>query len=153
MTKRPRSEILIQKESNISNINIKSNKNLLKLNTNNYFPNEISNKNEEVEENLMDENVFTQYFFKEFSEGEELKKFEKTDLVQFDIKEGEITFPPTYKYKKNTNSYNIDKRVPSWTDRILYKNNENIRILLYDRVNLNLSDHKPIFGLFEINNT
>ena len=56
MTKRPRSEILIQKESNISNINIKSNKNLLKLNTNNYFPNEISNKNEEVEENLMDEN-------------------------------------------------------------------------------------------------
>ena len=153
LTKRPRSEILIQKESNISNINIKSNKNLLKLNTNNYFPNEISNKNEEVEENLMDENVFTQYFFKEFSEGEELKKFEKTDLVQFDIKEGEITFPPTYKYKKNTNSYNIDKRVPSWTDRILYKNNENIRILLYDRVNLNLSDHKPIFGLFEINNT
>ena len=153
LTKRPRSEILIQKESNISNINIKSNKNLLKLNTNNYFPNEISNKNEKVEENLMDENVFTQYFFKEFSEGEELKKFEKTDLVQFDIKEGEITFPPTYKYKKNTNSYNIDKRVPSWTDRILYKNNENIRILLYDRVNLNLSDHKPIFGLFEINNT
>ena len=147
LTKRPRSEVLIQKESNIDNNIIKSNKNILKLNTNNYFP------NEEVEENLMDENVFTQYFFKEFSEGEELKKFEKADLVQFDIKEGEINFPPTYKYKKNTNSYNIEKRVPSWTDRILYKNNKNIRILLYDRVNLNLSDHKPIFGLFEINNT
>ena len=84
--------------------------------------------------------------------GEELKIFKKTELAQFDIEEGEITFPPTYKYKKDTNSYNIGKRVPSWTDRILYKNNENIKILFYDRIDMNLSDHKPIVGFFEINN-
>ena len=56
-------------------------------------------------------------------------------------------------YKKNTNFYNISKRVPSWTDRILYKNNENITSLYYDRVNLTLSDHKPIVGFFEIKNS
>ena len=150
LSERPKSEILIENESDIDNNNIiKSNKTLLNLNYNNYFTNMDEGK-EEIEENLMDENIFTQYFFNEFFQSEELKKFEKTDLIQLGIKEGEISFPPTYKYKKNTNSYNIDKRVPSWTDRILFKNNKNIRILLYDRVNLNLSDHKPIFGLFEI---
>ena len=99
----------------------------------------------------MDENIFTKVFFNEFLANEELKNFEKTELVQFNIEEAEIKFPPTYKYKKNTNSYNISKRVPSWTDRILYKNNENIKSILYDRIDMDLSDHKPIVGFFEIN--
>ena len=99
----------------------------------------------------MDENIFIQSFFNDFLDGEELKVFKKTELVQFNIEEGEINFPPTYKYKKDTNCYNISKRVPSWTDRILYKNSENIKALFYDRIDLNFSDHKPIVGFFEIN--
>ena len=98
----------------------------------------------------MDEKIFTENFMNDFSENEELKKFEKNDLNQFGIIEAEIKFPPTYKFKKNTNSYNISKRVPSWTDRILFKNNEYIKPLEYDKIDINLSDHKPIFGLFEI---
>ena len=112
---------------------------------------EILEKNEEINENLMDEITFTKFFFNEFLRNEELKIFKKTELVQFDIEEGEINFPPTYKYEKNTNSYNISKRVPSWTDRILYKNNKSLKSLFYDRIDINLSDHKPIFGFFEIN--
>ena len=130
----------------ISNINDRLNQNF-----SNYFAsanaNIDSNKNDI---DIMDENTFTQYFFSEFLGGEELKNFNKTELAQFNIEEGEIKFPPTYKYKKNTNFYNISKRVPSWTDRILYKNNENITSLYYDRVNMTLSDHKPIVGFFEI---
>lgn len=110
---------------------------------------DIKEKND-IDENLMDEKIFTENFMNDFSENEELKKFEKNDLNQFGIIEAEIKFPPTYKFKKNTNSYNISKRVPSWTDRILFKNNEYIKPLEYDKIDINLSDHKPIFGLFEI---
>ena len=133
---------------------VKGNKKSFLMKSHNNKSNEktYSKKKDEIKDNLMDENIFTQYFFNEFLNGEELKIFKKTELAQFDIEEGEITFPPTYKYKKDTNSYNIGKRVPSWTDRILYKNNENIKILFYDRIDMNLSDHKPIVGFFEINN-
>ena len=115
----------------------------------------INNKDEdedinESSENLMDEKIFKENFMIEFLENEELKVFEKSDLYQFDIKESEFKFPPTYKFKKNSNLYNITKRVPSWTDRILFKNNELIKQLEYDKIDLFLSDHKPIFGLFEV---
>ena len=138
-------------ESPISNLNDRLNQNF-----SNYFSNAMGNANSDNKKNdsdIMDENTFTQYYFEEFLGGEELKNFNKTELAQFNIEEGEIKFPPTYKYKKNTNFYNISKRVPSWTDRILYKNNENITSLYYDRVNLTLSDHKPIVGFFEIKNS
>ena len=136
--------------SSISNINDRLNQNF-----SNYFASSKANPNIDAKKNdvdIMDENTFTQYFFSEFLGGEELKNFNKTELAQFNIEEGEIKFPPTYKYKKNTNFYNISKRVPSWTDRILFKNSENITSLYYDRVNLTLSDHKPIVGFFEIKN-
>ena len=134
----------------ISNLNDRLNQNF-----SNYFSNSMGNANSDNKKNdsdIMDENTFTQYYFEEFLGGEELKNFNKTELAQFNIEEGEIKFPPTYKYKKNTNFYNISKRVPSWTDRILFKNSENITSLYYDRVNLTLSDHKPIVGFFEIKN-
>ena len=37
--------------------------------------------------------------------------------------EGELNFKPTYKYNDNSYDYDTSKklRVPSWTDRILYK--------------------------------
>ena len=126
----------------------------VKINYDNYLTNNniILANDKEEKENLMDENSFKNYFFHKFLESEELKIFKKTELVKFNIEEGEINFPPTYKYKKNTNFYNISKRVPSWTDRILYKNSENIKSIFYDRIDINLSDHKPIVGFFEINN-
>ena len=37
--------------------------------------------------------------------------------------EGPIDFPPTFKYDKTTDAYDTSKkrRVPAWTDRVLYK--------------------------------
>ena len=36
--------------------------------------------------------------------------------------EAPISFQPTYKYLINSNEYDSEKRIPSYTDRILYKN-------------------------------
>ena len=104
----------------------------------------------EQNNNLMDEKIFRENFMVEFLKNEELKKFEKSDLYKYDIKESEFKFPPTYKFQKNTNLYDITKRVPSWTDRILFKNNEFIKQIEYDKIDISLSNHKPIFGLFEL---
>ena len=60
-----------------------------------------------------------------------------------------ITFPPTYKYNKGTTTYNA-KRTPSWTDRILHNEDGNIKCYFYDTINLQISDHKPLVGLFKI---
>ena len=48
------------------------------------------------------------------------------------------------------NIYN-EKRTPSWTDRILFKEDKNIKCIFYDTLDLYISDHKPLVGLFNIN--
>lgn len=66
------------------------------------------------------------------------------------------TFPPTYKYRVGSSSYDT-KRLPAWTDRILYKANK----ANYDSFELSLrqhsysahphflqSDHKPVTSQF-----
>ena len=115
------------------------------------YDNYNSNKGNEIKQCNMDENTFIQYFLKDFLKDEELKKLKEQELLKYNIDEAEITFPPTYKYVKGTNFYNINKRVPSWTDRIIYKNSEEITPIFYDRIYINFSDHKPIVGLFGIN--
>jgi len=70
--------------------------------------------------------------------------------------EGRITFEPTYKYDINTDTYDTsDKcRIPSYTDRILYRSRQkgNISCSYYDAIKeIKLSDHRPVFGLFEVN--
>ena len=116
---------------------------------------EDTKENEENEniENIfyqIDENVFMKYFGSDYWKYDQLNIF-KEDLMEYDIKEHNISFPPTYKYIKNTNNYNLLKREPAWTDRILFKENNLIKSIIYDRIELNYSDHKPVFAIFEIN--
>lgn len=72
--------------------------------------------------------------------------------------ENKISFPPTYKYEFGSQNYDL-KRRPSWTDRILYKVNENV----YENITLKavqnsykshssylLSDHRPVTSEFDI---
>jgi len=49
------------------------------------------------------------------------------------LAEGDVSFPPTYKYDTGTNIYDTSKkkRVPAWTDRILYKPAEGVNLKSY----------------------
>ncbi|XP_066595609.1 inositol polyphosphate 5-phosphatase K-like [Prorops nasuta] len=75
-----------------------------------------------------------------------------------ELQENSVTFAPTYKFEFCTQQYDL-KRKPSWTDRILYKVNEDV----YDDIKLKAeqlryksfpsyiqSDHKPVIGEFKI---
>lgn len=69
-------------------------------------------------------------------------------------KEGEINFPPTYKYEINSDRYvgenptEVEKRrSPAWCDRILWLG-KGIRQLTYQRAELKLSDHRPVSSTF-----
>lgn len=71
--------------------------------------------------------------------------------------EGRLDFPPTYKYQPGTDVYDCraDKklRAPAWCDRVLWKENSvvnSVRQLNYRRAELNISDHKPVSALFNI---
>ncbi len=64
-----------------------------------------------------------------------------------------INFPPTYKFELESDSYENDlRRVPSFTDRILYRTKRLGHIINYQYNHVpqfSTSDHKPVFALFE----
>ncbi|GIY82478.1 inositol polyphosphate 5-phosphatase E [Caerostris darwini] len=70
------------------------------------------------------------------------------------FEEGIIRFIPSYKFDVGTTTFSSSKlRVPSYTDRILYRSNEKclISCLHYDTVpDILTSDHKPVFGVFKV---
>ncbi|KAK8799422.1 hypothetical protein WA158_002637 [Blastocystis sp. Blastoise] len=91
---------------------------------------------------------------------DQLIESHKAGLVFEDFTEPAITFPPTYKYVKKTNTY--DKRnekklrAPAWCDRVLYHlndtvNEDTIEVQKYDHVmDMMASDHKPVYCLFKM---
>jgi len=84
----------------------KKNKKEKKDDYSDYYTN---NNKTEIKQINMDENILTQFFFNEFLENEELKKLKEEELYKYNIDEANITFPPTYKYIKGTNFYNLSK--------------------------------------------
>ena len=70
------------------------------------------------------------------------------------VKEGKINFLPTYKFIKHLDKYDLSKKVPAWTDRILFGNNDELNYLnqiFYDDISeINIYDHISVSFLFEI---
>jgi len=69
------------------------------------------------------------------------------------FEEAAINFPPTYKFDHHSDRYDTSKkqRVPSWTDRILWKRDFHIRSMSYGSVqSMQSSDHRPVFAQFEV---
>ncbi|GLJ06703.1 hypothetical protein SUGI_0045730 [Cryptomeria japonica] len=71
--------------------------------------------------------------------------------------EGPLSFRPTYKYDIGTDNYDTSakERVPSWTDRILYKVNRATNVKAdvqdYDSIDhIKASDHRPVKALLTI---
>jgi len=69
------------------------------------------------------------------------------------FEEANIAFPPTYKYNKGTDVFDSSakQRVPSWTDRVLWRRNSQIKPLAYAVApGFRHSDHRPVFAQFEV---
>jgi len=65
------------------------------------------------------------------------------------LAEAPITFPPTYKFAKNTSYYNLEKRPPAWCDRILWSAVSPVKCTHYTSVDsICFSDHKPVYGCY-----
>lgn len=87
-------------------------------------------------------------------EGDELNDCIVKDQIFHGFLEGRINFKPTYKFDVNKDDYDTSSklRIPSYTDRILFKakKKNSISCHHYDAVmNLRLSDHRPVYGLYE----
>jgi synaptojanin len=65
--------------------------------------------------------------------------------------EGQIHFPPTYKFDNGTDQYDTSEkqRIPAWTDRILYRG-QGLKLLEYQSANLKMSDHRPVYATFKV---
>nr|XP_037289217.1 phosphatidylinositol polyphosphate 5-phosphatase type IV-like [Rhipicephalus microplus] len=72
----------------------------------------------------------------------------------FGFQEGKIKFGPTYKFEVGSSQFDdVKHRVPSYTDRILYRSKRkgHIECILYDSIPLmQTSDHRPVYGLYEV---
>jgi hypothetical protein len=76
----------------------------------------------------------------------------KSDGIFRGYSEGPVNFRPTYKFDKGCVQYDTSRknRIPSWTDRILYKENGETKLKLYNsNVTMNTSDHLPVYAVFE----
>ncbi len=70
------------------------------------------------------------------------------------LSESSFEFKPTYKFDPNTDKYARKKRrIPSWTDRVLYKVGTKTRTtkpIRYDSLDhIRTSDHRPVVATFK----
>ena len=90
-------------------------------------------------------------------------KFEKKKLNENPFTkgfiEGDITFLPTFKYYPNQNEFDIKnkRKLPAWTDRILYLKRQTclsisdiVQTEYNSMQNVLMSDHKPVYSYFDI---
>lgn len=95
---------------------------------------------------------------------DQLKKQQEAGKVFKNFIEGEIRFPPTYKYDLFSDDYDTSEkcRAPAWTDRVLWKRRPLMiemnpednycsgKLLHYGRAELKQSDHRPVVAVIDI---
>ncbi|XP_071514602.1 inositol polyphosphate 5-phosphatase E isoform X3 [Panulirus ornatus] len=90
--------------------------------------------------------------YKHLLQWDQLSQAQKKGEAFGEFEEGPINFAPTFKYDPGTDHYDTSskQRVPSYTDRILFKSNRGaITCVNYSSCPLfRTSDHKPVLGAF-----
>lgn len=91
---------------------------------------------------------------------DQLRKQQKEGNVFKNFIEGDIYFPPTYKYDLFSDDYDTSEkcRAPAWTDRVLWKRRQQApeteanpgRLVHYGRAELKQSDHRPVIAVIDI---
>ena len=69
--------------------------------------------------------------------------------------EGQLLFDPTYKYDFGQTVYDTGskKRVPAWTDRVLFAQQQQAQVMTltkYNRAEVTVSDHRPVYAHFKV---
>ncbi|KAH9735748.1 Type I inositol polyphosphate 5-phosphatase 8 [Citrus sinensis] len=89
-------------------------------------------------------------------EKDQLRLEQRAGRVFEGWEEGDIYFPPTYKYITNSDHYVVQtskskekRRTPAWCDRILWKG-EGLKQLCYVRGESRFSDHRPVYSFFSV---
>lgn len=89
--------------------------------------------------------------YQKLTQEDQLNKKKIINFELMELMEGPLNFNPTYKYIPGTSEYDLKKkRIPSWCDRILFRKNQCIQIIDYNKVDYTHSDHKPIYGIYKI---
>ncbi|GMH70934.1 hypothetical protein TrRE_jg13140 [Triparma retinervis] len=110
----------------------------------------------------IDEGMGTEEVFEKAQRGdiETLRKHDQLNIERGNsnvfqgFSESILSFPPTYKYQPNTDLYECrpDKklRAPAWCDRVLWHEADSgtVDCQVYERAELNISDHKPVMATF-----
>lgn len=93
--------------------------------------------------------------YKQLLEFDQLKKEHTDERVFREFHEGQIYFPPTYKYDVGSDEYDTSEkaRTPSYTDRILWRSifpEVQAKQLYYGRAEVKTSDHRPVSAIFDV---
>ena len=93
--------------------------------------------------------------YQQLLEYDQLKKEHTEERVFREFKEGQINFPPTYKYDVGTDFYDTSEkaRTPSYTDRVLWRSifpDVQSKQLYYGRAEVKTSDHRPVSAIFDV---
>lgn len=91
----------------------------------------------------------------ELLEKDQLLNLMKEGKVFVGFSEPPIRFLPSYKHDIQSDTYDSSSksRVPSWTDRVLYRSADGLSIqpVIYSScVSVKTSDHRPVFGIYQV---
>lgn len=120
----------------------------------------IGDLNYRIDESLPTERIL---FLSEAGKIEELRGLDQLNIERREgrvfqgFEEGQINFPPTYKYQPGTDTYEQRPekklRAPAWCDRVLWlaQDPRHVQQLSYKRSETpNISDHKPVFSTLRV---
>ncbi|RLN14207.1 hypothetical protein BBJ28_00004768 [Nothophytophthora sp. Chile5] len=121
----------------------------------------IGDLNYRIQDELSTEEVFrhaeTASRLAQLVQHDQLTIERKRGNVLKGFEEGELRFPPTYKFQAGTSEYEKRPekklRAPAWCDRVLWKAKTPAHVSLqaYSSVPaLDLSDHKPVHAFFDV---
>ena len=90
--------------------------------------------------------------YRELRDCDQLLKEQIANRSFVNFQEGQLNFPPTYRYIRLKNEWsNKRNQTPSWTDRILYRSFREVCLLNYEAaLNCMASDHRPVSAEFSV---
>lgn len=91
--------------------------------------------------------------WKDLLKYDELRKEKAASRVFAGFREGDISFPPTFKMQRDFLDHYDEKRMPGWCDRVLWKTLQGCQCSInsyFSAPSILTSDHKPVGSTFKL---